>query len=251
MNTIQTQESKIELLKKTLCKDISSEEFEIFLHACRRTGLDPFMKQIYAIKRGNNMTIQTSIDGYRVVADRTGHYAPGKASEFKYDEEGNLISATAHVMKRTSDGIWHDVSAEAFWAEYVQSYNGKPATFWAKMPHVMLAKVAEALALRKAFPADLSGIYTQDEMNQADTIEVPKEEETAPDETLSNSDIYLLAIQLCDRGVENIDNVRSLIAYLESIKQFLKKPVKDCLEDLASSEKFKGNYEKWKGIRKE
>lgn len=174
---------KIALIRNTVCKGAGPEEFELFLHACNRTGLDPFMRQIYAVFRnekkpngswGKAMTIQTGIDGYRLIAERSGNYAPGKETSYQYDAQGMLVSATAYVKKRTDDGTWHDVSATAFYDEYVQTTKDKdtgietPTKFWFKMRHTMLAKCAESLALRKAFPAELSGVYTTEEMKQAD-----------------------------------------------------------------------------------
>lgn len=159
---------KIELLKKTVCKNATDDELQLFIHVCKRTGLDPFMKQIYAVKRGGKdgttMTIQTSIDGLRLIADRSGNYAPGREPSFTYDEDKRLVSATSYLKKRTSDGTWHEVSATAFYTEYKPKFNNN---FWDGMPHIMLAKCAEALALRKAFPAEMSAIYTEDEMQQA------------------------------------------------------------------------------------
>ena len=169
---------KLDLLKSTICKGSNDEEFELFLHACQRTGLDPFMRQIYAVKRWDSslrresMTIQTGIDGYRLIAERTGKYSPGREPTYTYGENGKLISATAYVKKQTSDGTWHEIAATAFYDEYCQkTKEGKPTRFWMQMPHVMLAKVSEALALRKAFPGDLSGLYTKEEMLQADIVE--------------------------------------------------------------------------------
>jgi len=169
-------ENKKELLKATICKGASDDEFELFVHACKRTGLDPFMKQVYAVKRWDSslgrqaLTIQTSIDGFRLIAERTGRYSPGKETKFEYDENKNLISATAYVKKMTADGTWHEVSATAFFEEYAQkSKEGKLTSFWAKMPKTMLAKCSEALALRRGFPAELSGLYTTDEMQQANS----------------------------------------------------------------------------------
>lgn len=164
---------QIDVIKTTFCKGLSDDEFKVFLYTCQRTSLDPYSRQIYAIKRGNAMTIQTGIDGYRVIADRTGCYAPGKEATFSHDDTGRLISATAYVKKRTPDGTWHEVSCTAYYEEYVQVYNGKPSGLWQKMPRTMLAKCAESLALRKCWPSDLSGIYTKEEMDQADVIEVP------------------------------------------------------------------------------
>lgn len=159
---------KVQLLKNTVCKEASDHELELFIHVCNRTGLDPFRNQIYAIKRKERMTIQTGIDGFRLIAERTGKYSPGKEPSYAYDEQGKLVSATVYIKKQTPDGTWHEVSATAYWKEYVQEFGGKPSSFWLKMPHNQLAKCAEALVLRKAFPADFSGLYTTEEMAQAD-----------------------------------------------------------------------------------
>jgi hypothetical protein len=129
------------------------------------------MKQIYAIKRGGKLTPQTGIDGYRLIAERTGKYAPGREPTYNYTESGALISATAYVKKMTDDGTWHEVSATAFFDEYCQrDGQGQPTQFWKKFRHVMIAKCAETLALRKAFPGDLSAIRTEEEMEQAEVF---------------------------------------------------------------------------------
>lgn len=159
---------QISTIKSMYCKGATDDEFKVYLYTCERTGLCPFSKQIYAIKRGNAMTIQTSIDGYRLVAERTGRYCPGQKPTFEYDKNGKLLSATSYVKKLTKDGTWHIVEAEAAYNEYAQSFNGKASGLWEKMPRTMLAKCAEALAIRKCFPAELSGIYTREEMDQAD-----------------------------------------------------------------------------------
>jgi phage recombination protein Bet len=166
-------QTKFDLIKRTICKGATDDELELFIHACKRTGLDPFMRQIFAVKRWDSstkreiMTIQTGIDGYRLIADRTGKYAPGRDTEFGYDTEGKLRWAKAYIKKMTPDGQWHEISAIAFWEEYVQmTKEGKPTLFWIKKGHIMLSKCAEALALRKTFPAELSGIYTKEEMAQ-------------------------------------------------------------------------------------
>lgn len=168
-------QEQVTFVKRMFCTGATDDEFQLFLHTCKRTGLDPVMKQIYAIKRGAKMTIQTSIDGFRLIADRSGNYSAGREPSYQYSEDGKLLSATAYVKKRTSDGIWHEIAATAYWDEYVVNYSGKVADFWQRMPHLMLAKCAESLVLRKAFPAEMGGIYTDDEMAQAklDIEEVP------------------------------------------------------------------------------
>lgn len=169
-------DSQIDLIKRTIAKNATDDELQMFLHIARRTGLDPFARQLYAVKRWDRqanrevMAVQTGIDGYRLVAERTGRYAPGPAPTYEYDDNLNVVTATAYVKKQTDDGTWHDVAATAHLAEYAQKdRQGNPTRFWANMPHVMLSKVAEALALRRAFPMELSGIYTTDEMAHADS----------------------------------------------------------------------------------
>lgn len=163
MSIENLSQDQIELLKRTVAKKCTNDELQLFLHVCKRTGLDPFAKQIYAIKRGDTMTFQTSIDGFRLIADRTGCYAPGQRATYTYDDNGKLASAISYIKKKTPDGTWHEVSNEAHFDEYNPSQG-----LWNKMPKIMLAKCAEALALRKAFPADLSGVYAKEEMDQAD-----------------------------------------------------------------------------------
>lgn len=182
---IPVDDKKTELIKNTICREASHEELEIFLHVCARTGLDPFMRQIYPVMRnvkisrnpdkwGKVMIIQTGIDGFRLIAERTQKYTPGREPTFVYDAHKKMLSATSYVKKLTSDGQWHEVAATAYFEEYVQKdKDGNPSDFWRRMPHLMLAKCAESLALRRAFPAELSGIYTSDEMSQADTIDLP------------------------------------------------------------------------------
>lgn len=165
---------KIDLLKQTVARGVSDTELQLFLHACKRTGLDPFMKQIHAIKRWSAkdqrevMSIQTSIDGYRLIADRTGCYAGSSDPDYDLNENGYPDMARVTVIKLVN-GHSCSFSASARWAEYCQyGKDGQPGSMWKRMPFLMLGKCAEALALRKAFPAELSGVYTHEEMMQAD-----------------------------------------------------------------------------------
>lgn len=155
---------KLSLIKQTVAKGATDLELELFLHACRRTGLDPLMKQIYCIKRGANMAIQTGIDGYRLIADRTGQYAGSGEPQYSIGMDGypEVASVTVTKLVGSTPCLF---SASARWDEYRQ----ESSPMWKKMPFLMLGKCAEALALRKAFPAELSGVYTHEEMMQADT----------------------------------------------------------------------------------
>jgi len=163
--------SQLELIKSQIAKGASDSELAYFVGVCERTGLDPFQRQIYAIMRKDNgqskLTIQTGIDGYRLIADRTGRYAGSDDPVFTYDDRHQLIKGTVTVYKLVG-GVRCAFSASALMAEYRQQ-----GPMWTKMPCTMLGKCAEALALRKAFPADLSGLYTTEEMMQADTPAEP------------------------------------------------------------------------------
>ncbi len=169
-------EGYIQTVKNTIAKGATDNELRLFLETARRTGLDPMARQIFCVKRyagGKEvMSVQTSIDGFRLIADRTKQYVPSREPTYTFDKDGNIESATAYVKKLVA-GTWHEIPATAFYDEYVQTTkDGKPNSMWRKMPRLMLAKCAESLALRKAFPAQLSGLYTSEEMNTS-TDDIP------------------------------------------------------------------------------
>lgn len=165
---------QVDLIKRTIAVGATHDELQLFLYQAKRTGLDPLSRQIHFVKRKDKGTIQTAIDGYRLIADRTGKYAG--SDDYLFDEgipqylhmvakRGNPLTATVTVYKMV-DGNKVSFSATAAWGEY---FPGEAQGFmWKKMPYLMIGKCAESLALRKAFPAELSGIYTNEEMSQAD-----------------------------------------------------------------------------------
>lgn len=159
---------QITVIKKQLCPGISDPDLLHFGMVCQRTGLDPFARQIYAIMRGNKMTIQTGIDGYRLTAARSGVLAGIDDAEYDSEESDNPAWARVTVY-RMVQGVRCPFIAKARWSEYRQA----SSPMWKTMPYLLLGKCAEALALRKAFPAELSGMYTNDEMMQADNEPIP------------------------------------------------------------------------------
>lgn len=149
-------------------------------HIVDATRLDPFRNQLYFIYRYPKsqsasiptLTVQTSIDGLRITAERTGRYEGQSNVEWLYPDgkwrdywhpshkDARPIAARVGVYKK---GFQQVLTAVAHFAEYVGTSH-----FWTQKPALMLAKCAEALALRKAFPEELSGLYTSEEMQQAD-----------------------------------------------------------------------------------
>ncbi len=165
---------QVAALRQLGVEKVNESDLAVFFHQCVRTGLDPFAKQVYLVGRwdgrsqSTKYTIQTGIDGYRLIAERTGAYA-GSDESWVEGPNGLPSSATVSVYK-VIEGVRCAFTATAHWSEYCQTTkDGRPMGLWAKMPHRMLAKCAEALALRKAFPQDLAGVYTSEEMSQADS----------------------------------------------------------------------------------
>ena len=164
--TLWTPE-QTQLISTTIAPGCSNDELRLFAYACQRTGLDPFSRQIYAIKRGGKLTIQVSIDGLRSIAERTGQL-DGSMSYWCGDDgvwtdvwlSSKPPAAAKTVIHRK--GCAHSFSATARFADFNAGQG-----LWSKMPSVMIAKCSEAQALRRAFPADLSGVYSTDEMDQA------------------------------------------------------------------------------------
>ena len=147
-----------------------------YFHICQTTGLDPFKRQIHLIERQGKFTPQTSIDGFRIIRDRSGVYDGDET--FWCGDDGVWTDAwlkpeppTAAKFVLYVKGRSKPVTAVARWSEYVQTKsNGDITKMWQRMAAHMLAKVAEALAIRKAFPDDTGGLYTDDEMAQATVI---------------------------------------------------------------------------------
>lgn len=161
---------------------------EAFLQLCQITGLNPFIRQIYCIERGGKWGTEVSIDGARIVAHRTREFEGYDEISFSTDggdtwSDSFRATEDAPFPTHARVGVYRKgfrkaVTSVARWesfAVYHDEWKGGSKTgnkllgdMWAKMPDVMLSKVAEMQALRRAFPNDLAGVYVAEEMEQAE-----------------------------------------------------------------------------------
>lgn len=172
--------AQIDLMKRTIAKDATDDELRMFINVCAGAQLNPFLRQVHFVKRWDKKrgeevgAIQVGIDGFRAIAESGGQYAGSDDAVFRPETPLEIMvggtkikvpaEATVSVWK-LMDGNRYAFTATARWAEY---YPGeKQGYMWHKMPYGQLAKCAEALALRKAFPKLLSGLYAPEEMEQA------------------------------------------------------------------------------------
>ena len=249
---------QIELVKATVCRGATDDQLKLFLTVCKRTQLDPFVHQIYAIQRksrdasGNwvqNMTIQTGIDGLRLVAQRSGEYQGqdgplwcGDDGEWKdvwLSPDPPAAAKVAVYRKGFVKPVW---GVARFW-EYAQttSKDGKKflTGLWKTMYSNQLAKCAEALALRKAFPNESSGLYIREEMDQAgpSTMDEPNADDQRRVDALSSGmgdfKVGLKVVQKTDPASEpqpepvKTVEVKAEATAPEPVPESVPEPVKD------------------------
>lgn len=177
---IMFEPAKLELIRKTICGNLSQPQFDLFMSVARARGLDPVLNQIHAVVRKvkvsknpdkyeDRMTIQVGIDGFRLIAARTGEFLGCDETIFKYDKDNNVIEAKVTVY-RFVQGHKAAFTGVAYWDEF---YPGDTLGFmWNSKPRTMLGKCAEVQALRKAFPNDLSGVYEPAEIEKTEEKDV-------------------------------------------------------------------------------
>jgi phage recombination protein Bet len=206
-------DENIELLKTTLTgqgTNLTDNELRLFLYQAKQTGLDPLAKQIYVMKAGGKLTFMTSIDGQRLVAQRTGQYQ-GQVGPQWCGKDGQWVDvwlADEHPAA-AKVGVYRDGFKEAvFGVATWKSYAKENSQTWKQLGDVMLAKCAEALAIRKAFPQELSGIYTQEELEQ-----MPQDRETiqAEPQPATEQQVKKMFAMLKEKGVKDAKQAKTII----------------------------------------
>lgn len=167
-------------------KDLTDSEFKMYLMSAQRLGADPLKREMHAVvftdRQGRRtLTLITGIDFFRRVATSNKRYNGTSDAEFGPMVKRTVYKTQIDVPEWAKIKIWlkdaeHPVEATAYFDEYLPGSEYKQS-MWKKMPRLMIAKCAESLAIRKAFPQELSGVYTDDETQTFDSekvIEVQK-----------------------------------------------------------------------------
>lgn len=144
---------------------VSESEAMMFLELSKTYELNPFKREIWCVPYGNKAQVFAGRDGFLAIAHRSGMF-DGMETDFGYDNKGNLQFAECKVYNKSMS---HPVSCKVFLKEYS---TGK--SLWASKPHVMLQKVAESSALRRAF--NINGIYSPEEFGDYNDATINKTE---------------------------------------------------------------------------
>jgi phage recombination protein Bet len=206
---------QVALIKRQIAIGATDDELAVFLYHCQKTGLDPLARQIYFQKRGGKPVYITAIDGFRLTAARTGQHAG--TDDAVFDNEDKPKKATTTVY-RMINGQRFPYTATARWDEYCPGPGQDH--MWKKMPCSQLAKCSEALALRKAFPAELGGTYVKEEMDQAtsDNNRIVPLQPTAEDGNIEPTGYRISFGKFKQRSLEEVgpDELRGYVDYLEN-----------------------------------
>ena len=162
-------------IKERLCPTATDSELALCIELCNRQRLNPFTKEVYLVKYGSApASIITSYQVFNRRACRNDNYNGIKSGVVVMRGREIVKKRGAAVYKQVGEqliGGWAEVSfkdgRETAYAELALSDYSTGKSNWSKMPGVMIEKCAKAAAWRLAFPDDFSGMYTAEEMDQA------------------------------------------------------------------------------------
>lgn len=149
------QPDMVNTIRQTVAKGATDAQLQMFLAVCKRTGLDPFLKEIwYVPDRG---TIMAGRDGYLRVANEHPMF-DGMETRVERDSNNIPIKAICSVYRKDRS---HPITCEAYYSEYK-----KASPVWNQYPSAMISKVAEVLALKRSF--SINGVVTEEEIGDGE-----------------------------------------------------------------------------------
>lgn len=189
-----------QMIRNTYANGASEEEFHVLLAIAKAKRLNPLLGQVHFIKRwtqdrGEVWAAQTGIDGFRSIAEDTGLYDGQDEPEFHYvdgESKKGILLAKVRVYRKDISRAFVGV---AHFAEYAQRRKeGQLTRMWAEKPHILVAKCAESLAFRKAFPQELGDLYTAEEMSRAQEEHERFASQVAPEQPPEHREDWLAQI---------------------------------------------------------
>lgn len=180
----------LDTIRATVAVDATDAELAMFVAFCESTGLNPFKKEIWFIKTkarswtGSDgrpvvveprVTMMTGINGFFQIANKHPQYDGMSEPDFEEGSDGLPRKCTVRVYRKDRS---HPSVGVARWSEYFPGATKKGESQWEKKPFHMLAKVAKSIALREAFPQELNGLFTEDEISEVQAVEVSEVTET-------------------------------------------------------------------------
>lgn len=212
-------------------KDTPRSQIVIFAHVCAEKGISPFTKEIYLVGYGSKYSIITGIDGYRKIASRTGQLAGSDDPKFDLMPDGKYKTAASFGAKEMPNTctvtIYRMISGVrcpfAHTVKFSEFSSGQQK--WASMPFQMIAKVAEAFAIRKGFGDATSGIGIEEEaaaMVDAQSIVVTESKELTPDEKQKQEDAEILSQQWVDTFKDELTKFNEYVSFKDALQKILK-----------------------------
>jgi len=203
----------IHTLKATVAQGLNEPEFRLFAEHCKSTGLNPFKKEVWAIKAGGRLQVMTGINGFLAIANNHPQF---DGMETEVDNDENPTRAVCRVYRK-------DRSIPSEGVALMKEYGGQ-TPIWRKMPRVMLTKVAKSIALREAFPQELNGLYTAEEMPAE--FDVPQaRQQPAPQTQAPKPDVYIAETEVEPETPEGVYHYK-IYPKMENFTQ-LKQIIKD------------------------
>jgi len=223
-NESQWSREQVELIKRTVAKGASDDELKLFLHLASRYDLDPFTRQIWFIKYGDDAHIFTGRDGFLHIAHRSGAFN-GMQTQLREEPIGfeiryyNRKEKKVEVLKRPSQfvavcTVYRKDMSEPFVCEVWESEYSTGQGLWPTKRRVMIQKVAEASTLRRAF--DISGLYLPEEVSENE-VEVVSVDRSATASLELKEALLSKASELAEVSNSSTDSVLNKVSHMKNI----------------------------------